>query len=268
MADKKFCIFRTEKIKSVNTMYARARHNNRDVVVPFTNDKTNIHISIDGRIPSQDMTYSQFLQSFDLKKHRKDAVVGGEMVFAYSPGAITPDKLRDWAKASIEFAANLAGGSDRIYDAVLHLDESTPHVHVLWAPVVTDHNGENRLAYNAIIDGPASLSRLQTAYAEKVQPFGLERGIAKDKNKAYHQDHKAWKKEQRAALDAEWNDIAREREHIAQNKAVLAAVNKLSQEDFDFRIKVAAATGAELTPEEPRKLRRQKSIDRDIERER
>lgn len=103
-------------------------------------------------------------------------------------------KIEDWCQSNIEWLQDTFG-KENVVSAVLHLDEKTPHIHATVVPVVT---GERRKAEAERNDGKKkyrkkpkdtvrlcaddvmtrdNLERFQDTYAEKMQKYGLERGV-------------------------------------------------------------------------------------------
>jgi hypothetical protein len=78
-----------------------------------------------------------------------------------------------------------------VISAVVHYDETTPHLHILSVPLT--HDG--RLSAREIVGNRANLSRMQTEFFEQVgKEYGLERGIQMDgqekKRRITAQEHK------------------------------------------------------------------------------
>ncbi len=84
-------------------------------------------------------------------------------------------EFEEWVKASTEFLKDRFG-EQNVMEAVLHMDENTPHIHAICAPIVEDEQGYEKLAFNKIIDGREGLYNLQTEYAEAVAHLGYKRG--------------------------------------------------------------------------------------------
>ena len=57
------------------------------------------------------------------------------------------------------------GGEDNILGAAIHMDESTPHLHLDVVPLTAD----GKLSAKSFIDGPTDLSKKQTEWLEKAQ---------------------------------------------------------------------------------------------------
>lgn len=105
---------------------------------------------------------------------RKDAVLCSEFILTASPEFFegkTPAEVRAWADGQTEFLRNRYGSN--FVQAVLHMDETTPHVHGMIVPITDD----GRLAMKDYISGPARLRQLQTDYAAAMKPYGLDRGV-------------------------------------------------------------------------------------------
>ena len=64
-----------------------------------------------------------------------------------------------------------------VISAVIHYDETTPHMHILSVPLTQD----GRLSAREIVGNRANLSRMQTEFFEQVgRGYGLERGVQMD----------------------------------------------------------------------------------------
>lgn len=114
-----------------------------------------------------------------------------------------------------------------VISAVIHYDETTPHLHILSVPLTQD----GRLSAREIIGNRANLSRMQTEFFEQVgRGYGLERGMQMDgqekKRRITAQEHKlrevtAEKQKQLEELEAikHSKQSARERATKAREQA-------------------------------------------------
>lgn len=114
-----------------------------------------------------------------------------------------------------------------VISAVIHYDETTPHLHILSVPLTQD----GRLSAREIVGNRANLSRMQTEFFEQIgKEYGLERGIQMDgqekKRRITAQEHKlrevtAEKQKQLEELEAikHSKQSARERATRAQERA-------------------------------------------------
>ena len=118
------------------------------------------------------------------ERRNRDTVLCREIVLSASPshfrpgrehigGAFEPDKAKAWAVASLAWARRQ--WPDQLASAVLHLDEQTPHMHLLVVPRVLSPSGGWKLNSKALFDRER-LRELQTGYGEAMAPLGIRRG--------------------------------------------------------------------------------------------
>ena len=110
------------------------------------------------------------------KKIRADAVKAIEYVFTSDNQKMneifSDDKLyKSWIKDNRDFVSEIYG-ENNIVSMHLHCDEKTYHCEIVVTPVTTD----GRLSAKSFIDGKKDLSAQQTAYAELMKKYGMERG--------------------------------------------------------------------------------------------
>ena len=110
---------------------------------------------------------------------RKDARRAASFIFSATreafegeDGNLEQDKINEFSTRVMTFMSNKYG-ADRIISAVLHNDETTPHIHMTVLPLREDGS----LSYKAIFGGGRSnLRQLHTEYAAALSPMGIERG--------------------------------------------------------------------------------------------
>lgn len=78
----------------------------------------------------------------------------------------------DWVQANIQFFEE-EYGKENIVRAVLHMDETTPHMHVVIVPLTKD----GRLNAKELVGNRVTLQQRHTRYSEVVKQFGIERGV-------------------------------------------------------------------------------------------
>lgn len=183
----KFCVFRSQKLKSVQNANFRQNHNNKKFGPALGDDEKVVFkdLVIPGT-PTQTHKGKMFSEIFkevtEGKTVRKNAVIGFEAILTFSHGAVPPERLREWAEASVGFLIEVYG-KHNLFDIKLHLSERTPHIHAICGAMVEDKDGQMKLSGNNIIKGPMHLSKLQDRYAELMAEFGLERGNEKPRGK-------------------------------------------------------------------------------------
>lgn len=69
-------------------------------------------------------------------------------------------------------------GKENVVSAVLHLDEKTPHLHIVVVPI--DKRG--KLNCRSYLGGAEKMRAMQTSFAEKMEPLGLVRGVQGSKS--------------------------------------------------------------------------------------
>ncbi len=118
------------------------------------------------------------------ERRNRDTVLCREIVLSASPshfrpgrehigGAFDPERVKAWARVSLAWARRL--WPDQLASAVLHLDEQTPHLHLLLVPRIAKPEGGWRLNSKALFDRD-KLRALQTSYGEAMAPLGIRRG--------------------------------------------------------------------------------------------
>lgn len=117
-----------------------------------------------------------------------------------------------------------------IISAVVHYDETTPHLHVISVPLTKD----NRLSARDVIGNKSRMSKTQDAFFEQVgRGYGLERGAHVDGQE---------KKEHISAQEHELREIRRQ---IARGQEELGAIEH-SEETARTRAQEYRQTAAEL----------------------
>ncbi|UBF30756.1 plasmid recombination protein (plasmid) [Kovacikia minuta CCNUW1] len=116
------------------------------------------------------------------RKTRPDANLVCEVLLSASPawfrhdnhptGAINAEKVEVFSSRATEFLQQSFGAY--CLSAVLHLDETTPHIH---AHVVPIHPEKGWLSWENWFGGREKLQEWQDKIAEAMEPLGLQRGI-------------------------------------------------------------------------------------------
>lgn len=120
-----------------------------------------------------------------------------------------------------------------IVSAVIHYDETTPHLHVISVPLTPD----NRLSARDVIGNKAKMSKVQDEFFEQVgKGYGLARGI--------HMDGQEKKKH----IRAQEHELREIRQKIARGQEELEAIEH-SKETARTRAQTARQTATELQKE-------------------
>ena len=142
----------------------------------------------------------------------------------------TQGRLDDWCNDNLKWLRDTFG-KENVVSAVLHMDETTPHIHATLIPVVT---GERRKAKSKQDDGKrkyrkkdSSANRLcaddvmtrvnlksyQDSYAQCMQRYGLKRGI--DGSEAKHMTNSQYYRDllnQSESIQEDIKNLSSERE--------------------------------------------------------
>ena len=119
------------------------------------------------------------------KKIRKDAVTSCRYVVSGSHDdmmKLSDSEVNEWALDNYNYFAKMYGKKN-IIRASVHMDETTPHMHLIVVPLTAD----GRLSAKEYIGNKQKLKQFQTDYWKKVgKKYGLNRGI--EGSKATHTD--------------------------------------------------------------------------------
>lgn len=124
-------------------------------------------------------------------KTRSNSVVALDAIYTAS-GDFFKDKSTEecnqFFRDCLQFHQRRFG---HVVSALIHYDETTPHLHILSVPLTQD----GRLSAREIVGNRANLSRMQTEFFEQVgKEYGLERGVQMDgqekKRRITAQEHK------------------------------------------------------------------------------
>lgn len=166
-------------------------------------------------------------------KMRSNSVVALDAIYTASGEFFkgkSNEECNQYFRDCLEFHQRKFG---HVISAIVHYDETTPHMHILSVPLTQD----GRLSAREIIGNRTKMSQMQTAFYEQVgRDYGLERGI--------HMDGQE-KKEHISAQEHELREIKQE---IAKGKEELEAIEH-SKESARTRAQTARQTATELQKE-------------------
>lgn len=225
-----FCIMRTEKrkksdlsgIQKENTRTA-TEYNNRvapgmDIFNVVLKESNNWLQDINNEIKAVGA------------KARSNSVMALDTIYTASQDFFqekTNQQNDDFFKDCLQFHQEHFG---HIISAVVHYDETTPHLHVISVPLTKD----GRLSARDVIGNKAKMSKTQDAFFEQVgRGYGLQRGIHIDGQE---------KKEHISAQEHELREI---RQQIAREQEQLEAIEH-SEEMARIRAQESKRTAEEL----------------------
>lgn len=118
-------------------------------------------------------------------KRRKDSVVLLDGLYTASPDFFknkTEYEIQNYFKDCLNFHVNTYCGGDKelLVNAVIHLDETTPHMQVASVPITKDLDGKAHLSAKLIMGNKKDYRDRQNAfYLNITKEYGLDRGEIK-----------------------------------------------------------------------------------------
>ncbi|PEC43090.1 plasmid recombination enzyme [Priestia megaterium] len=166
------------------------------------------------------------------RKIRNDAVLVAEFFVSASPEymhAMSLDEQRKYFEASLDHIAGKYGQQNILY-AVVHNDESTPHMHVGFVPITDDR----RLAAKEYFHGKTKIRRIQDDFHNYMNKRGydIERG---EPSELQHKSVHEFKKQERQ----------KELKHLQQ----LVAHKEKELQQMDNLVELKAAPPVEIRSE-------------------
>lgn len=144
---------------------------------------------------------------------RKDAVVVCNFIVTSdneTMNALGTDRQREFFQDSVKWFSDRYG-ADRVLNATVHMDETTPHLHIGVMPITQD----GRLSAKAIFT-KTEMKAIQTEFARDVgEKYGLERGI--EGSERTHLSEARFKEQKALKMANEHGAIAQELQIIAED---------------------------------------------------
>lgn len=228
-----FCIMRTEKRKRTD-LGGIQRENTRTATE--YNNKVNPGMDIFNVTLKESNNWLQDIDN-EIKaagaKTRANSVLALDTLYTASPEFFqgkTNEENDKFFRDCLKFHESHFG---HIISAVIHYDETTPHLHIISVPLTKD----DRLSARDVIGNKAKMSKTQDAFFEQVgRGYGLERGI--------HIDGQ----EKRQHISAQEHELREIKQKIARGQERLEAVEH-SEETARTRAKEYRRTAAKLQKE-------------------
>ena len=194
-----YAIMRAEKLKSHQIHFSQ-NHNERNHK-SYSNEDINLEKTKDNYHLIESKNYSRDTEHIIQKNYkgtktiRKDAVKNVELIFTSDKDFF--DKLshedeRKFFEKSLEFAQEYFGEKN-IFSAIVHKDETTPHMHINLVPITK----EGKLSAKEVVGNRKDLEQMQDKYFQKISKSfpELERGKKKEITNKIHKSLDEFKKE-------------------------------------------------------------------------
>lgn len=228
-----FCIMRTEKRKK-SDLNGIQKENTRTATE--YNNQVKPGMDVFNVVLKESNNWLQDINN-EIKaagaKTRSNSVLALDTLYTASPNFFqgkTNEQNDNFFKDCLQFHEAHFG---HVISAVIHYDESTPHMHVISVPLTKD----NRLSARDVIGNKTKMSKMQDTFFEQVgKGYGLERGI--------HMDGQ----EKRQHISAQEHELREIKQKIARGKEELGAIEH-SEETARTRAQKYRQTAAELQKE-------------------
>ncbi len=186
-----YAIVRNEKLTRAE-VNGKGTHNDRKVKNHSNKDIDPARTHLNYYIKKNNYTYTKEFDKLrkeqNLAGHlRENSIIMCQMIFTSDQeffDRIGEAETKRYFEESYKFICNYKNlGEKNIISAVVHLDEGTPHLHLMFVPVVhtkdKDGNDVEKICARDFWKGRDSYRKLQDAYFEHVKSkgFDLERGL-------------------------------------------------------------------------------------------
>ena len=203
-----YAIIRNEKLTRVEaqgTYIHNARrskgHTNKDI----DNGRTHLNFYCKKNEQTYIKEFDRIKKEYDLKGHiRSNSIILCEMTITSDNeffDKIGLEETKRYFRESYEFVCNYKKlGEKYIVSAVVHLDETTPHMHLIYIPVIhtKDKEGKeiDKICARDFWRGRDSYRDLQNEFYKYItsKGFDLERGLPIEETGAKHQKIEELKK--------------------------------------------------------------------------
>jgi hypothetical protein len=186
--ERRYAILRVGKIKTKGQLGAALSHNFCERHTPNA-DLDRLHENTVLKGPENGQNVIATWEARAPEKIRKNAVHALEYFVGASPekmAAMSRTQQDAYFRKALDWFED-RHGKDNVLSAVIHRDETTPHMQILVIPL----NARGRLNARELVGGKATLSKMQTDFAHEVGiSFGLERG--RERSQATHQTIKEY----------------------------------------------------------------------------
>lgn len=245
-----YAIFRTQKIKST-VLDKCQRHNQRENKnysnkdINLNRTKLNYDLHNKHNIVYIDEINKKIKERYTGKKAiRKDAVLNVECLITSDPDffkTIGSDETKRYFKEAYEFVKSEFGKENIIY-ANVHMDETTPHMHLGFTPITSD----GRLSAKEWLDGKRKLTELQDKFFSYVtsKGFNLDRGISSKETGVKNIKIQSLKKkslkelnEINRYLDDKRDEYEKVTEILYKNSLDISQINSIQYEDVSTLFK-------------------------------
>lgn len=179
-----YAVFRINenKIKNIKQIKHYQAHMNREKETLNADETRTI---FNRQLIGTSDIYKDFKNHISGTTNRSNCNLAHEIILTASKGYfdnVTIEQKEMWIDANIKFLQKYFG--DSCINAILHMDETSPHLHCLISNRTKDRWGRDTINNSVFFDGAAKLRKWQDDYSAAMSQFNLSRGIRF--SKAHH----------------------------------------------------------------------------------
>ncbi len=203
-----YAIVRNEKLtraeingKGTHNDRKAQRHTNKDIDL----SKTHLNYYLKKNILPYTQEFDKYLKETKVQGHlRSNSIIMCQLIFTSNQAFfdnVGENETKRYFEECYKFVCNYKElGEQNIISAVVHLDEGTPHLHLMFVPVIhtkdKDGNKIDKICARDFWKGRDSYRKLQDAYFNHVKSrgFDLERGMFIEDTERKHYTVEEYKK--------------------------------------------------------------------------
>ena len=196
------------------------------------------------------------LREAGIARVRKDAVKLCGIVISSDReffSQLSSEQQREFFQRSYDFMA-ARYGTENILSAVVHMDETTPHMHLYLMPITQD----NRLCCKEIFDKRGLAALHDEFYREVGKAYGLERGEGADKGKRREHFDTQEFKSYTAAIEKQRERLVEARQTLSEVQGGVDALQQ-SKDGLEREITALTAKREKLTSAEVEAVKGEKT---------
>lgn len=162
------------------------------------------------------------------RTHKEPKVKALGFIATFSPEAKENIDLEEWVATNKKYFEDKFKGCP--ISISLHLDQTTPHLHVFVIPVTE----KGKISKTQFINGKKDMVQLQDEYAKAMKPFELERGIHKEQKDKNHTEKKQIQKYRKIKNTS--IKLKKDIETLTQEQNALTGQNKDLLEHYNYLV--------------------------------
>lgn len=228
-------IMRIQKIKTMQALSERERHNTRKKTVLNADGSNSITVEGLTGLVKHVTALEKHIDSINFRKTRKDAIRVIEILFTSDKNFFKKVDYNQYFEECKKWLSDTFGESN-ILQICCHTDEETPHLHCILTTIKN-----NKFNYSSYIGGRQDLRALQDSFFAQVEHLGLERGQKVELTKSTYQTNKDWNKNvAKARSYAEALAPDKQLEYAIKGIMFTNEVEKMNTENMKLRAELQA----------------------------